>query len=106
MTGKMSKIPTSKLNQANNDIWSKIRQAYEARNWALMAKNLARLHGLQTEYLRRLNFAEHEIRELRIELDLEASQNAEWEKQFMQDIASKNGNLDLVNARLEELFGK
>lgn len=99
-------IPTKKLNQANSDIWAKIKIAYQTKNWALMAKSISRLHGLQTEYLRRLNLAEQEIRELQIELNFEASQNAEWEKQFLQGVAKRNGNFDLVNARLEELFGK
>lgn len=99
-------IPTKKLNQANADIWAKIRLAYDTKNWALMAKNLGRLYGLQSEYLKRLNLAEQEIREIKLDLNFEATQNANWEKEFLEGVAKRNGNFDLVNARLEELFGK
>lgn len=106
MTTYTKRILTKRLNQANLDIWSKIRIAYDTKNWALMAKNLSRLYALQAEYVKRLNIAEIELKGLENELISEASQNSELEKQFLLDVAKRTGNLDLVNARLEEIFGK
>ena len=101
----MKKLDIKTLNQTNQDIWSKLSLAYEQKNWALIAKNLKRLHSLQGYYLSKLNLAEYEIRELQLMVNSTESQLAQYEKEQMKELAKKSGTLDLVNHRLDELFG-
>lgn len=101
----MKKLDIKTLNQTNHDIWAKLSLAYDQKNWSLIAKNLKRLHSLQGYYLSKLNLAEHEIRELSLMVNSAESQLAEHEKEQMKELARKTGTLDLVNHRLEELFG-
>jgi hypothetical protein len=101
----MKKLDIKTLNQTNQDIWAKLAIAYDQKNWALIAKNLKRLRSLQGYYLSKLNFAEAEIRELRIMLNASESQVNQYEREWMREVSKKTGTLDLVNDRLNELFG-
>jgi hypothetical protein len=101
----MKKLDIKTLNQTNQDIWSKLKIAYEQKNWALIAKNLKRLHSLQAYYLSKLNFAEVEIRELKLMLNASESQVHQYEREWMVEVSKKAGTLDVVNDRLTELFG-
>jgi hypothetical protein len=102
----MKKLDIKTLNQTNKDIWSKLAIAYEQKNWALIAKNLKRLHGLQGYYLSRLNLAEQEIRELELMFKASESQVNQYERQWMEEVSKRNGTFDRVNQRLDELFGE
>jgi hypothetical protein len=101
----MKKLDIKTLNQTNQDIWAKLKIAYEQKNWALIAKNLKRLHALQGYYLSRLNLAEHENKELELMLKSSESQVNQYEKQWMEEVSKRNGTFDRVNHRLDELFG-
>jgi hypothetical protein len=101
----MKKLDIKTLNQTNLDIWSKIEIAYQQKNWALIAKNLKRLHALQGYYLSRLNLAEHENKELELMLKSSESQVNQYEKEWMEEVSKRNGTFDRVNHRLDELFG-
>jgi hypothetical protein len=101
----MKKLDIKTLNQTNQDIWSKLAIAYEQKNWALIAKNLKRLHALQGYYLSRLNLAEQENRELQLMVNASESQINQYEKQWMEEVSKRNGTFDRVNQRLDELFG-
>jgi hypothetical protein len=101
----MKKLDIKTLNQTNLDIWSKIEIAYQQKNWALIAKNLKRLNALQGYYLRRLNLAEHENKELELMLKSYESQVNQYEKEWMEEVSKRNGTFDRVNDRLDELFG-
>jgi hypothetical protein len=101
----MKKLDIKTLNQTNQDIWAKLAIAYEQKNWALISKNLKRLHSLQGYYLSRLNLADHEIRELKLMVNASESQINQQEREWIVEVSKKAGTLDLVNDRLSELFG-
>jgi hypothetical protein len=101
----MKKLDIKTLNQTNQDIWAKLNIAYQQKNWALIEKNLKRLHALQGYYLSRLNLAEHEMRELDLMLKASQSQVNQYERNWMEEVSKRNGTFDRVNDRLDELFG-
>lgn len=102
----MKKLDIKTLNQTNQDIWSKLSLAYEQKNWALIAKNLKRLHSLQVYYLSRLNLAEYEVRELNLMVKSAESQINQQDREWMEEVSKRNGTFDRVNQRLDELFGE
>ena len=101
----MKKLDIKTLNQTNQDIWAKLVIAYEQKNWALIAKNLKRLHALQGYYLSRLNLAEQENRELQLMVNASELQINQYERQWIEEVSKRNGTFDRVNQRLDELFG-
>lgn len=101
----MKKIDIPTLNKTNVNIWAKITLAYQAKNWAMMEKQLKRLHGLQSYYCQLMNLQEHEIRELKIMLNAAESQINEHEREWIAEVAKRTGTFDRISKELDEIFG-
>jgi hypothetical protein len=98
------KITTTQLNRANKDIWQSLKIAIDTKNWALLEKNLARLHSLQTHYLERLNLSEIEIRGLQGDLNAEASLRHSFEKEWLEQVAKRAGTYEAMKDRINEIW--
>lgn len=101
----MEKIDIPTLNRTNLNIWSKIDLALKAKNWAMMEKQLRRLHGLQAHYCHVMNLQDHEIREMKIMLNASESQIHWQEKEWMKEMAKRAGTFDRISKELDEIFG-
>ena len=99
------KITTTQLNRANKDIWQSMKIAIDTKNWALLEKNLTRLHSIQAYYLERLNLSEIEIRGLQGELNAEASLRHSFEKEWLEQVAKRAGTYEAMKDRINEIWG-
>jgi len=99
------KITTTQLNRAIKDIWQSLKIAIDTKNWALLEKNLARLHSLQSYYLERLNLSEIEIRGLQGDLNAEASMRHSFEKEWLEQVAKRAGTYEAMKDRINEFWG-
>jgi hypothetical protein len=99
------KITTTQLNRANKDIWQSLKIAIDTKNWALLEKNLTRLHSLQAYYLERLNLSEIEIRGLQGDLNAEASLRHSFEKEWLEQVAKRAGTYEAMKDRINEIWG-
>jgi vacuolar-type H+-ATPase subunit I/STV1 len=99
------KITTTQLNRANKDIWQSLKIAIDTKNWALLEKNLTRLHSLQAYYLERLNLSEIEIRGLQGDLNAEASLRHDFEKEWLEQVAKRAGTYEAMKDRINEIWG-
>jgi vacuolar-type H+-ATPase subunit I/STV1 len=99
------KITTTQLNRANKDIWQSLKIAIDTKNWALLEKNLTRLHSLQAYYLERLNLSEIEIRGLQGDLNAEASMRHSFEKEWLEQVAKRAGTYEAMKDRINEIWG-
>jgi hypothetical protein len=99
------KITTTQLNRANKDIWQSLKIAIDTKNWALLEKNLTRLHSLQVYYLERLNLSEIEIRGLQGDLNAEASLRHSFEKEWLEQVAKRAGTYEAMKDRINEIWG-
>jgi hypothetical protein len=99
------KITTTQLNRANKDIWQSLKIAIDTKNWALLEKNLTRLHSIQAYYLERLNLSEIEIRGLQGDLNAEASLRHSFEKEWLEQVAKRAGTYETMKDRINEIWG-
>ena len=100
----MKKIDIAKLNRSNKDIWAMIQVGLETRNFALLEKNLKRLHSLQAYYLDLLNRQSQEIRELEGELKAEKAILDLMEKEWLIEVSKRTGTYQNLINRIEETF--
>ena len=100
----MKKIELAKLNKANKDIWALIDAGLKTKNFAILEKNLKRLHSLQAYYIDLLNFNDYEIVSLQNDLNAESAMRQAFEKDFFEGVAKRNGNYELLKDRIDEIF--
>lgn len=100
----MKKIELAKLNRSNKDIWAMIEIGLKTKNFAILEKNLKRLHGLQSHYLDLLNYNDYEIVSLKNDLNAVSALLYNYEKDFFEGVAKRNGNYDRLKERIDEIF--
>jgi len=100
----MKKIDLAKLNRSNKDIWALIDIGLKTKNFAILEKNLKRLHGLQSYYIDLLNANDYEVVSLKNDLDAVSAVNYEFEKDWYIGVAKRNGNYDRLKERIDEIF--
>jgi len=98
------KITITQLNRANKDIWESLKISIETKNWALLEKNLARLHSIQAYYLERLNLSEIEIRGLQGDLNAEASLRHSFEKEWLEQVSKRSGTYEAMKDRINDIW--
>ena len=101
----MKKIDIPTLNKTNLNIWAKITLAYQAKNWAMMEKQLKRLHGLQSYYCQLMNLQDHEIRELKNMVYASEARINDQEREWIAEVAKRTGTFDRISKELDEIFG-
>jgi len=100
----MKKIDLAKLNRSNKDIWALIDIGLKTKNFAILEKNLRRLHSLQAYYINLLNLNDYEIVSLQNDLNVESAMRNSFEREFFEGVAKRNGNYELLKERIDEIF--
>lgn len=100
----MKKIDIAKLNRSNKDIWVLIEQAVKTKNFALIEKNLQRLHSLQEYYSKLLNFQDIEIRGLQGDLDAQTYLTSIFEKEWLEQVAKRSHSYDILKERIDKMY--
>lgn len=100
----MKKIDRSKINRSNTDIWAALNEAVKTKNLAVIVKNIERLRALQKHYIDLLNFQDMEITILKDSLAHAEKTISEFEKEWLEEIAKRNGAYERLKQRIEEGF--
>ena len=102
----MDKKRLAGMNRSNKDIWALIQVGLQTKNFALLEKNLKRLHALQGEYIRLLNLNDFEIEGLKNELQAERELAISFEREWITEVSKRNGTYDRLKDRIDKLFGQ
>lgn len=100
----MKKLDHIKINQSNRDIWAILNEAVKTGNMAVITKNLERIRALQKHYIDLLNFQDIEIRLLKEELSHAEKTITSFEKDWLEEVAKRNGAYDKLKERIQETF--
>lgn len=93
-----------KVNKKNKDIWALIVTAIESKNIALIEKNLKRLYALQAWYIDLINQQQLEINGLKIELMADRILTEAREKEFIIEVAKRNGVYERLKEDIDRTF--
>lgn len=100
----MKKIDHTKINRNNNSIWLELNNSVKSGNIALITKNIERLRNLQEYYIKLLNLQEMEITILKDEIGGMQNTLNSYEKEWLEEVAKRNGIYDKHKKRIEEGF--
>jgi hypothetical protein len=94
-----------KVNRASDDIWKLLRMSVNTKNWALLEKNLNRLHSLQGYYCELLTNQSSLIRVLESDNKYLSQRESELENENIILICKDKGyEYQTLKDRLDELF--
>lgn len=102
----MNKIQLTKINRSNNDIWTLLKIAIESKNIALIEQATNRLYSLQKYYIDLINFQDMEISQLKDLLSQETAIRNSFEKEWIEEVAKKEGFYENLRARINETYGQ
>lgn len=100
----MTKKDIAKVNRASKDIWILIEAGIKTKNFAILEKNLLRLHALQKYYSDLLNFQDMEIKGLMNDLQAQLYLTDLFEKEWLEEVAKRTNAYDKLKDRIDQLF--
>tara|TARA_R110000772_G_scaffold145504_1_gene255466 strand:- start:18489 stop:18803 length:315 start_codon:yes stop_codon:yes gene_type:complete len=100
---KIQKV--QKVNRASDDIWKLLRIAVDTKNWALLEKNLDRLHALQRYYCQTLTNQSGTINVLTADNEFLTNRGNRLEDENIILICKDKGfEYQTLKTKLDELF--